>query len=109
MHTMFIKAFAYVKQACARTNSLLGYMDQDKADQIESVCKEIIAGEHHKEFVVSPFQGGAGTSTNMNFNEVIATLANVKAGHDAGDFRYIHPLKDVKHASVDQRCLPDIS
>ncbi len=95
MYTMFIKAFAYVKQACVRTNSLLGYMNQEKADLIEAVCKEIIAGEHHDEFVVSPFQGGAGTSTNMNFNEVIANLANAKAGQAKGEFSYIHPLKDV--------------
>ncbi len=71
----FIRAYAMVKRACTRTNADLGYLDGETAEAICSVCAEMEAGAHHEHIIVDAFQGGAGTSTNMNMNEVIAALA----------------------------------
>jgi len=67
-----IRAFAIVKRAAACANRDLELMDPAKADLIARVCEEIESGQWHDQFVVDVIQGGAGTSTNMNFNEVIA-------------------------------------
>src|SRR5690554_6651056 len=67
-----ITALARVKQAAARANAEIGVLESSKAEVIDKVCQEIVAGELHKEFCVGVIQGGAGTSTNMNANEVIA-------------------------------------
>jgi aspartate ammonia-lyase len=74
----FIKAYAMVKLACSRTNAALGYLPQDISQTINEVCQQIIDGKHLEGIVVDPYQGGAGTSTNMNFNELIAGLATDK-------------------------------
>jgi aspartate ammonia-lyase len=71
----FIKSFAYIKHAAALTNKEYGYLDSKLADSIVQACTEIENGKFHEQIVVDPFQGGAGTSTNMNFNEVIANRA----------------------------------
>ena len=91
----FIKSFAYVKHAAALTNKELGYLDDKKADYIIRACEKIQNGKHHEQIVVDPFQGGAGTSTNMNFNEVIANLALEFAGKNKGEYGYIDPLNHV--------------
>ncbi|MBE2257321.1 MAG: aspartate ammonia-lyase, partial [Rhodobacteraceae bacterium] len=70
-----IRAIALVKRAAARANQKLGQLDDQRADVIMAACKDIEAGKHHDQFVVDVIQGGAGTSTNMNANEVIANLA----------------------------------
>lgn len=90
-----VRALALVKKACARTNAALGALPADKARLIEEVCDDILAGEHHEQFVVDVIQGGAGTSTNMNANEVIANLALRKMGHGPGAYAYCHPNDDV--------------
>lgn len=72
----FTKAYAMVKLACSRTNSALGYLPQDIAHAINETCQQIIDGKHQEGIVVDPYQGGAGTSTNMNFNELIAIHAS---------------------------------
>jgi len=77
----FIRALAWVKKAAARANRGLGVLSPEKARVIEEVCDEIIAGRWHDAFRVDMIQGGAGTSTNMNANEVIANLALLKMGH----------------------------
>ena len=91
----FIKAFAMVKKAAARTNQALGLLDGDIADAISLACDEIIAGGLHRQFVVDMMQGGAGTSTNMNANEVIANRALELTGHRKGEYQYIHPNNHV--------------
>lgn len=70
-----IQAIAMVKQACAIANNRAGFLDKRIKDAIVKACKEIISGKHDEQFVISSLQGGAGTSINMNLNEVIATLA----------------------------------
>ncbi|MEU7136524.1 aspartate ammonia-lyase [Streptomyces sp. NPDC046261] len=90
-----VTALASVKQATALANRDLGLLDERKADAIVKACEEIRAGQWHDHFVVDVIQGGAGTSTNMNANEVIANRALELLGHDKGDYRHLHPLEDV--------------
>src|SRR5215467_15548586 len=71
----FVKAFGYVKKAAALANRDLGTLDQRIANAIVAACDRLIAGEMRNEFITDFIQGGAGTSTNMNANEVIANLA----------------------------------
>ncbi|MGW1199737.1 aspartate ammonia-lyase [Streptomyces sp. NPDC002536] len=90
-----VVALASVKQAAARANHDLGLLDERKADAIVQACAEIRAGRLHDQFVVDVIQGGAGTSTNMNANEVVANRALELLGHDKGEYRHLHPLEDV--------------
>ncbi|EDY20843.1 cyclic nucleotide-binding protein [Chthoniobacter flavus Ellin428] len=87
----FIRAFAYVKKAAALANCELGVLDSMKAQAIVKACDEIAAGKLHDQFVIDMFQGGAGTSTNMNANEVIANRALEILGHRKGDYQHLHP------------------
>jgi aspartate ammonia-lyase len=91
----FIRALAYVKKAAAMANSELGVLDAQKADAIIAACDEIIAGKLHNHFTVDMIQGGAGTSTNMNANEVIANRALEILGHRKGEYQFLHPNDDV--------------
>ena len=95
LHPAFIRAFAQVKQACARTNALLGYLPGERGRAIVEACATIADGVLHDQIVVDPFQGGAGTSTNMNFNEVIAARAAELLGGSRGDRKLVHPLRHV--------------
>jgi len=90
-----VKALACVKQACALANHELGLLDEQKTKVIVEACKEIIDGKLNNQFVVDVIQGGAGTSTNMNANEVIANRALELLGCERGDYKKIHPLEDV--------------
>ena len=90
-----LSALACVKEAAARANCELGLLDARKADAIAAACAEVRAGKLDKEFVVDVIQGGAGTSTNMNANEVIANRALELLGHAKGDYAHLHPLDDV--------------
>ncbi len=90
-----IRALAQVKQAAARANARLGLLDPRLADAIERSCREIVDGHWHGHFVVDMVQGGAGTSTNMNANEVIANRALELLGHERGDYRHCHPNNHV--------------
>ncbi|WP_195911339.1 aspartate ammonia-lyase [Streptomyces kaniharaensis] len=90
-----VTALAAVKQAAALANRDLGLLDQDKVSAIVRACEEIRAGMFHDQFVVDVIQGGAGTSTNMNANEVIANRALELLGHHRGEYRLLHPLEDV--------------
>lgn len=94
----FIRALAWVKKAAARANLALGVLSAEKARVIEEVCDEIAAGRWHEAFRVDMIQGGAGTSTNMNANEVIANLGLLKMGHRAGDYAHLHPNDDVNRS-----------
>jgi aspartate ammonia-lyase len=96
VHLELVKAFGEVKLACFRTNRQLGYFaETQKADAIEQACAEMAEGLLAKHVVVDSLQGGAGTSTNMNVNEVIANRALELAGKEKGDYSFISPLNDV--------------
>ena len=86
-----IHALACVKEAAARANADLGLLDPPLADVIGRVAQELRAGRHHEHFVVDMVQGGAGTSTNMNANEVIANRALELLGHPRGEYKHVHP------------------
>ena len=88
-------AYAMVKLACARANNQLGLLDDDIYHPIVAACERIINGEFHDQFVVEIIQGGAGTSTNMNANEVIANVALEIIGKEKGEYDTISPLDHV--------------
>ena len=90
-----IRALAAIKQAAARANCKLGQLEAAHCDAIIAACEEIRAGKLHGEFVVDVIQGGAGTSTNMNANEVIANRALELMGHQKGEFQFLHPNEHV--------------
>jgi aspartate ammonia-lyase len=87
----FVKAFGYVKKAAAMANRDLGVLDRKIADAIILACDRVIAGDMNDHFVTDFIQGGAGTSTNMNANEVIANLALESLGHKKGEYQYVNP------------------
>ncbi|TFY99704.1 aspartate ammonia-lyase [Ramlibacter rhizophilus] len=86
-----IRAFGFVKKATAGANLELGVLDAKRAHAIMWACDRLIAGEFHEQFVVDVIQGGAGTSTNMNANEVIANLALERLGFEKGRYDVLHP------------------
>ncbi|MBC2736372.1 MAG: aspartate ammonia-lyase [Desulfobacteraceae bacterium] len=86
-----IEALAFVKKAAAQANHALGVMDKEKMQAICKACDELLAGKLHDHFVVDMFQGGAGTSTNMNANEVIANRGLEILGHAKGQYEHLHP------------------
>lgn len=94
-HPSLIRALACVKQACALANHELGLLDARKTGTIVQACEEIRAGQLHEQFLVDVIQGGAGTSTNMNANEVIANRALEILGLPRGQYSEIHPLEHV--------------
>lgn len=95
MHPEFINSMAYIKKAAAITNCEIGILDKAKARAIVLACEEILAGKFHRDFIVDPIQGGAGTSLNMNANEVIANRAIEILGGKKGDYTLVHPNDDV--------------
>lgn len=92
---LFIKAFAYVKKAAALANRDCGVLDPKICEAIEYACDRIIAGEFIDQFVSDMLQGGAGTSTNMNANEVIANIGLEYLGYKKGDYEKLHPNNHV--------------
>jgi aspartate ammonia-lyase len=91
-----IRAFAMVKKAAALTNQELGNLGDRKAEAICAACDEVIhEGKWRDQFPVDLIQGGAGTSTNMNMNEVIANRGLELMGHQKGEYQYLHPNNDV--------------
>ena len=90
-----IHAYGQVKLACARTNQELGYLDEPEAQAIIAACVELAEGRLDGHIVVDALQGGAGTSTNMNVNEVVANRALQLLGRSLGDYDVIHPLNHV--------------
>ncbi|AYN92867.1 MULTISPECIES: aspartate ammonia-lyase [Pseudomonas] len=101
-----VVALAMVKQAAAEANYRLGYLPGDKYEAIVMACTKIINGEYHEQFVVDMIQGGAGTSTNMNANEVIANVALEILGHGKGEYKYLHPNNDVNMAQSTNDAYP---
>ncbi len=90
-----VSALATVKAAAARANAELGLLTPDVADAVERAADEVRAGRHHEHFLVDMIQGGAGTSTNMNANEVIANRALELLGHPRGAYEHVHPNSHV--------------
>jgi aspartate ammonia-lyase len=86
-----IRAFGFVKKSCARANAELGALDRKRTAAVILACNELIAGHFQEQFVVDVIQGGAGTSTNMNANEVIANIALEKLGFEKGRYDVLHP------------------
>jgi len=94
-YPVIIEALATVKMAAAKANSDLGLLSKPITDAIVQACTEIINGKYHTHFVVDMIQGGAGTSTNMNANEVIANRACEILGYEKGEYKYCHPNNHV--------------
>jgi len=94
-YPILIEALAVVKMAAAKANCDLGLLSRPITDAIVQACQEIISGKYHGHFVVDMIQGGAGTSTNMNANEVIANRALEILGYEKGDYKYCHPNNHV--------------
>ncbi|MDX2540245.1 lyase family protein, partial [Streptomyces scabiei] len=90
-----IEALAAVKEAAALANEELGLLEAGKAAAIVGACREVRGGRLHDQFVVDVIQGGAGTSTNMNANEVVANRALELLGHAKGQYEFLHPNEDV--------------
>src|SRR4051794_39671934 len=91
----FIEAWAIVKQAAAEANVDVGAMDKKKLPAIQQACRAVREGKYNDQFTEDWFQGGAGTSTNMNANEVIANVALEMSGHKKGDYKVIEPHDDL--------------
>ena len=95
MHPEIINSLAYIKKASAITNCESGILEKKKAKAIVQACDEILTGKLHEYFIVDPIQGGAGTSLNMNANEVIANRAIEILGGKKGDYSAVNPNDDV--------------
>ena len=87
----FVEAWALVKLAAARANTDVGAMKKETLDAIEKACQAVLAGKYHDQFLVDWYQGGAGTSTNMNANEVLANIALELTGHKKGEYQFVEP------------------
>jgi aspartate ammonia-lyase len=87
----FVEAWAIVKLAAARANTEVGAMKPETLTAIEKACQAVLDGKYHDQFVVDWYQGGAGTSTNMNANEVLANIALELSGHAKGEYEIVDP------------------
>jgi aspartate ammonia-lyase len=101
-----IKALAEVKKAAAITNMDLNLLDTEKGQAIVKACDEIIGGKLHDQFITDPIQGGAGTSINMNMNEVVANRATEILGGKLGDYSYVHPNDHVNFGQSTNDVIP---
>lgn len=106
LHPSFIKNLAKVKKAAAITNRNAMQLEPEKAEAIVRACDEVIKGRFQEEFIVDAIQGGAGTSANMNMNEVIANRANELLGGRKGDYSRIHPNDHVNMAQSTNDVIP---
>ena len=102
----YVIAIAYVKMAAAAANAELGVLDKKIAEAICAACREIVAGKFHDQFPVDMMQGGAGTSVNMNANEVIANRALELLGHKKGEYQYCSPNDHVNCAQSTNDAYP---
>ena len=103
MPSAFLQALGRVKLACAEANHKIGGLDDERHQSISAICQRLIAGELDAEFPIDIFQTGSGTSTNMNANEVIATLASAESGmqvHPNDHVNMGHSSNDVFPAAI---------
>ncbi len=106
MHPEIINSLAYIKKAAAITNCEIGLLDKRIAQAIVHACDEILAGKFRKDFIVDPIQGGAGTSLNMNANEVIANRAIECLGGQKGDYSIVNPNDHVNCSQSTNDVIP---
>ncbi|MGH7699032.1 MAG: aspartate ammonia-lyase [Gemmatimonadales bacterium] len=102
----FVTAVVWIKQAAALTHNDTGRLDTRRADAIVRAADEVLAGRHRDQFVVDPFQAGAGTSHNMNANEVLANRANEMLGGTRGAYQPVHPNDHVNMAQSTNDVIP---
>ncbi|MBD5206017.1 MAG: aspartate ammonia-lyase [Bacteroidales bacterium] len=102
----FVKGLAITKLGAAMANHEMGLLPDDMYEAIAQACREIIGGEHHEQFPVDMIQGGAGTSTNMNANEVIANRALEIMGHKRGEYQYCSPNDHVNRSQSTNDAYP---
>ena len=102
----FIKAFGIVKMAAIKANHKLGLVSDEVCDAVVKACQELIDGKHLEFFPIDMMQGGAGTSMNMNANEVIANRALEIMGHKRGEYQYCHPNDHVNMAQSTNDAYP---
>ncbi len=102
----FINSLAQIKKACAICNYNVGELDEKIKDAICQACDEIIEGKFHDQFICDPIQGGAGTTANMNANEVIANRAIEILGGEKGDYSVVHPNDHVNRAQSTNDVIP---
>ena len=105
-HPEFIKAFGIVKMGAIMANHELGLVSDEIKDAVVAACKELMEGQHTEHFPVDMIQGGAGTSMNMNANEVIANRALEITGHQHGEYKFIHPNDHVNMAQSTNDAYP---
>ena len=103
---MFVTAVVWIKKAAALTHKETGRLDAALADAIVAAADEILSGAHREHFIVDVFQAGAGTSHNMNVNEVLANLANEHLGSARGSYAPIHPNDHVNMAQSTNDMIP---
>ena len=101
-----IEGLAFVKKAAALANHELGVLDEEEMKAICAACDELLAGKLHEHFTVDMFQGGAGTSTNMNANEVIANRGLEIMGHKKGEYEFLHPNDHVNYSQSTNDAYP---
>jgi len=106
MPSEMINSIAQIKKAAAITNFEVGRLDKKRADAIVQACDEIVSGKLHEEFIVDPIQGGAGTSLNMNANEVIANRAIEILGGKKGDYSVVNPNDHVNYGQSTNDVFP---
>lgn len=106
MSPEFLSNLALIKKAAAMINHEIGLIDSDQTRAIEQACDEVIDGKFSEDFIVDPVQGGAGTSANMNMNEVIANRANEILGGEKGKYDLVHPNDNVNMAQSTNDTIP---
>jgi aspartate ammonia-lyase len=103
---VFVRATVWIKKAAAQTHKETGRLDAQRADAVIRAADEVLAGEHLDQFVVDVYQAGAGTSHNMNTNEVLANRANELLGHARGTYTPVHPNDHVNMAQSTNDVIP---
>ena len=106
LHKEMIHSLAYIKKACALANMNAKNLKEHKAEAIIKACDMILEGKYHDQFIVDPIQGGAGTSINMNANEVIANIANELLGGKLGAYDIVHPNDHVNRGQSTNDVIP---
>ena len=106
MSPSFLFHLSLIKKAAAITNCEAGKLSESKRDAILEACDEVLAGKFQDQFIVDPIQGGAGTSANMNMNEVLANRANELLGGEKGKYNFVHPNDDVNMSQSTNDVIP---
>lgn len=106
MDSKFRDAIVEVKKACAIENEKVGLISEETKDAIVEACDEMLEGKYIENVIVDPIQGGAGTSFNMNINEILANIANVSLGGELGVYDHVHPNDDVNKGQSTNDVIP---